>query len=451
MNQNQLNSNLKIIESILNLNLPIYIGELYSKDTDIENTMVSSYSVYDFTNLLIRALKQLQNEMQNGLGPLLPEQFNFQNEYGSGSLNAILSSIKTDLESKNKNNLQGVESQLKVLVYYEIINGFYEKSNLKVDKSDNIDLSSLETQLKMMISHFKKNLDLKKELYENLENKINEIQGLVDQKRNELNQISTNLQTSNQDSKTISDLLNKSTEYSSKINSTFEQMIKMTEDAKIKIDDESKIFNELKLETEKLIANENENLNKLESQVESFDKKLEFVESKKKYFEDRNNYLNELIGREVGASLFETFKQRKQELSSNLGFWKYSVVVASFILLIALIVLFWEIPSNATWEYFVVRSLKTIPLGILLYFTIRQYSKERNFQEEYAFKSACALTIKAYADLIKDAVEKDKLITAGVSTVFTSPIHEKEVKENKNETLDIFKNLSESVKNFSKK
>ena len=36
-------------------------------------------------------------------------------------------------------------------------------------------------------------------------------------------------------------------------------------------------------------------------------------------------------------------------------------------------------------------------------------NKERNFQEEYAFKSAVALTIKAYSDVIKDDKFKDEL------------------------------------------
>lgn len=91
-------------------------------------------------------------------------------------------------------------------------------------------------------------------------------------------------------------------------------------------------------------------------------------------------------------------------------------------------------------------TLKTIPSLILMYFTINQYRKERNFQEEYAFKSAVALTISEYANKLNTPENKDKLIMDSVSSVFVSPIERKSIKENNvasfNETL---KNVKESV------
>src|SRR6201999_2946260 len=58
-----------------------------------------------------------------------------------------------------------------------------------------------------------------------------------------------------------------------------------------------------------------------------FESKLKFVEGKYDYFSERNDYLDTLIGREVGASLFETFKQRKTELNKPIIFWRWAIGV----------------------------------------------------------------------------------------------------------------------------
>ncbi|OXE95150.1 hypothetical protein B0A79_24910, partial [Flavobacterium piscis] len=87
--------------------------------------------------------------------------------------------------------------------------------------------------------------------------------------------------------------------------------------------------------------------------------------------------------------------------------------------------LFGAISTELHWENILVNTLKSSPFFFLLYYTIAQYNKERNFQEEYAFKSASALTIKAYADIINDLEKKDDLILKAVYGLYRSPIYSK--------------------------
>ena len=142
-----------------------------------------------------------------------------------------------------------------------------------------------------------------------------------------------------------------------------------------------------------------------------YETSLEIVKSKTEYFEERNNYLNALIGREVGASLFETFKQRKTELAPSVNFWKWTVPIMTVATIAWIFFLFGNGNiSDISLQVFGINTIKTIPAVFLLLFSISQYSKERYFQEEYAFKSAVALTVNAYADQLKDAANKDKLI-----------------------------------------
>jgi hypothetical protein len=195
-----------------------------------------------------------------------------------------------------------------------------------------------------------------------------------------------------------------------------------------------------------------------EGQNSAFKEQLAFVEGKRAYFEERNSYLDELIGREVGASLFSTFKQRKSELIGSVSFWKWGVFIMSIITVLGVFAIFTNvfgltgsIVPDLSWERLSLNSLKTIPFFVLLFFTIRQYIRERVYQEEYAFKSAVALTIDAYSKLVKKDENKDKLILDAILTVYQSPVSAKDRSDSEQKTLlESMKNVSETVKNITK-
>jgi len=199
-------------------------------------------------------------------------------------------------------------------------------------------------------------------------------------------------------------------------------------------------------------------IKKIEEQYSDFEAKLKFIEDKKVYFEERNSYLDELIGREVGASLFETFRQRKNELKKPVNFWKWAVPVMSVATVVWIFILFrghTEIEElQDWWKFFGINTLKSIPPIFLMIFSISQYKKERNFQEEYAFKSAVALTIDAFSKRITSPGSKDDLILKSVLEVYKSPMYfTKDEKDDKpsRQILDSIKNMTETVKDFVKK
>ncbi len=87
-----------------------------------------------------------------------------------------------------------------------------------------------------------------------------------------------------------------------------------------------------------------------------------------------------------------------------------------------------------------------------MYYAIAQYNKERNFQEEYAFKSATALTIKAYSDILKDDKNKDELVLKAVFGIYRSPLSQSNKNENEvNTAIDMIADLSKTFKDIVKK
>ena len=109
------------------------------------------------------------------------------------------------------------------------------------------------------------------------------------------------------------------------------------------------------------------------------------------------------------------------------------------------------IDINVWWQAFAINTLKSIPAIFLLLFSINQYRKERNFQEEYAFKSAVALTIDAYASRITDVANKDRLIMETVLSIYKTPIEERhsERKASKS-TNEMMKTMLETARDLVK-
>lgn len=195
-----------------------------------------------------------------------------------------------------------------------------------------------------------------------------------------------------------------------------------------------------------------ENQAAIASQQKLYEEFLKTVEERKAFFDSRNKELEELIGREVGANLFATFDKRKKELNKPVRNWAWAVIGALAVSLTGIWLIFHftflELGQNNfdLWMLFIT-SIKSAPLIMVLFFVIRQYGRERKFQEEYAFKSAVALTINAYAENLQEDANHDTLIMRGVQEIYRSPISEKPTGRMKEKQLkDIVAEVLEGVK-----
>ncbi|GAB4003228.1 hypothetical protein GCM10028807_62980 [Spirosoma daeguense] len=419
--------------------------------TNFNINRLGAFSVETFESLIRRVTKQLVEELQNGIGTFLPIDYSFDNEFGSGNLESDLQNFISYIN--NPSYYPNTETILNRLIYYQIANGFWDRGQRKIYPTNEIKARDVQNRI----------TGLEKIITNELERVRTEKQNLADfvnQKNSELQQIERNLNLSNTNTQQISTLLNQSTANNERISGLLSQQQTRLDESK-QFSDEKKVdilqiikdFETQKAQNDAYVTE----LNKLE---ESFQDSLNYIESKKQYFQERNDYLDQLIGREVGASLFETFKQRKVELQSPVTFWKWTVPVMCIITVLWIYFLFKDFSAindmNQRWQFFALNTLKTIPAILLTYFVVSQYRKERNFQEEYAFKSAVALTIAEYANKLSSPENRDKLIMEAVIGVFVSPIERRmrqaELKSNSlNETLKSIKDgiteVASKVKN----
>lgn len=427
MNKSQIDQITAHIDTFFTLELSQKIAEHYPDTPDINDVSIGNYTAKEFLSLSNKVFDQFKEELSQSLIKALPFQYHFQNEYGNGNLN---DEFQQYINHVKGNNFPAAANNLNKLIHYQAINGFWEKSKRKYFKSYEAKVQEDQERIDLTSRHLNEVSIKLKSVVENLESEKDALSTFTRAKKKELDEISSLVASARQHNDEINNLNTSSVSVSEKINALHDA----SEEKKTDIDE---LFKELKNEQKNLGSLINDRKDQIEDQNkkftqldEKFSEKLSIVNDKTEFFEERNRYLDDLIGREVGASLFETFNQRKSELKKPIIIWGIAVAIAAAITVWWISQLFGGIdPSNIPWQLIVINTIKSLPaLGFLL-FTISQYSKERHFQEEYAFKSAVALTVNSYAEQLKDESNKDSLIMESVSEIYTTPIDKKPVKK----------------------
>lgn len=454
MDNNQIQTIRNLLDTLTDDDIDNGISVFYKNENNLEVIAIGQFNVVQYVLLLKKLFFNFRNIIDTDLFTYLPFTYNFTNDFGNGQLNTDLPNL---INSFKTNQFPNSVNYLQRLIYYQIQNNFWNLGDIekKIDKSE---INAIHNRLNTLSKHYQEYTDQFNILMKDVEDKKNKLEEFRTQKFNELQEITNNLQASRNHINEITTLLTNSISYNEKINSIFHQTNQKFDEIEKLGTEESEVFKKQKETFKSYQQTISQYLKDIEEHTIEYKNFLTSTDEKMKYFTERNQYLDELIGREVGASLFETFKQRKIELNNPVRFWKWSVPVMSLATVGWIIYLFHGNGTNIDvifwWETFAINTLKSIPPIFLMFFSLSQYKKERNFQEEYAFKSAVALTIEAYANRLIDEKNKDDLVMRSVSEVYRSPI---EVKYTSNDEkpskqiLETVKNMSETVKEVMKK
>lgn len=115
-----------------------------------------------------------------------------------------------------------------------------------------------------------------------------------------------------------------------------------------------------------------------------------------------------LIGAAADGSLGTHFKERKNQIRTNVNIFTFLVIVSLVSTALWVLFVFKDFDSNSSdWVHFVINVLRTLPAWFLVWWLIDRYTKERKLQEEYAFKSAIAMTMREHSKLLKNTDSGD--------------------------------------------
>lgn len=411
----------------------------------LETTFIGEIPAFDFIDLFEMAMNGFKNLLNSNIKWAIPSVF-----YVPGSQDNILSQASMLRSRIDDNNFVSAATHLSIcIVYLRQYNFISEIKNLTDDDRKIARLNEIYTDTERKYKSLIKIIEEKDKLIADIEKIKTDNQLTNNQRASDFLKIAKELNQASIDSKSINELLIQSTSNEQKILNYVEN------------------FNHEYVKLEKLLADKQREIARIEKAFsENFEKSQSYIEGTFSYYEDITKRskdfdeqlakLNDLLGKQAASSLFSTFKARKEELSKPVTRWiciTFGMGVFALIWVSAVFTNFFgwvEGTIAISTEYLILNTLKSVPVIILLYFSIRQYVRERNMQEEYAFRSAIALTIQAYGDMVGD--KKHELIMAATSTIYTMPTNMKEksfsfFRKRDNGLIEIMKQLNETLKN----
>ncbi|MDX2172444.1 MAG: hypothetical protein SFY56_04945 [Bacteroidota bacterium] len=410
---------LDIIKILESLNIQKILIDKFSLNEKNINSLpiLGPYTGQELIDSTIKIISNLKREVNSNGWSSLPSHM-LHHDFGNRHLISDLLSLQTQL---SQNTIDGNYMMfIDWLIYYERSNNFWHVSENIIETEK---LKEIENNIVLKNELYSKSLNQFEALSTQTQKLTEDINKLILDKTNELSVISSNLATANTSTAEIGNLLADSKGKNELLANTLKQGEEKVEEAKIRIEEERKKFEDFRNILGELQKNLNDNIDTVRNTQNEWDGKLEYITSKESFIITKEKEINDLTGFAAGVSLFHTFQNRKNELAKPVKNWFWGLIVAAFITLVGIIVIFSVTPINSDWSIFALNTLKSLPFFILLYFSIKQYSKERAIQEEYAFKSAVALTINAFADKLSPRGDtgKDKMILSSVDKVYEIP------------------------------
>jgi hypothetical protein len=135
---------------------------------------------------------------------------------------------------------------------------------------------------------------------------------------------------------------------------------------------------------------------------------IEEAEELQKKILSQKDTVENLIGAAADGSLGTHFKERKEQIRDNVYIFLKTIILSLLATCAWVWFVFKDFDSNSSdWVHFVINVLRTLPAWFLVWWLIDRYTKERKLQEEYAFKSAIAMTMREHSKLLKDTDSGD--------------------------------------------
>ena len=357
-------------------------------DTPLENVMFGNYNALEFKKLYKSIINRFEALMQSNMVLMLPTSY-----FPNGSENNIIGVLSGLVSSISNKNNQGIFNCIRYIFEYCIQFGNWERNITDKPSITQENIESLAEEIKL----FQKKLE-----QEN--NRINALRVEYSKSKNDLNNKITEI---TEFYNTIKDKAKNANEYDASIRS----YLSSSEANKNTIET-------LKTNIATLEQKIAENIEDYKKQVEdivtqnkhSLSLSIEAEDLQKKILSQKQEVEN-LIGAAADGSLGTHFRERKNQIQMNV-ITLIVLVIASLIATTAWVfkVFYGFDINNSDWVHFVINILRTSPAWFLVWWLISRYSKERKLQEEYAFKSAIAMTMREHSKLLKatDSGDVDK-------------------------------------------
>jgi hypothetical protein len=123
--------------------------------------------------------------------------------------------------------------------------------------------------------------------------------------------------------------------------------------------------------------------------------------------------MTETLNEASDKTLASAFATRSDKLTDSVKWWKYVIIFSLLMLCLALVYFFGKyspihLDTKDPVLLFLYRISLTSPLLYLVFFSISQYSREKNILERYAFKAATGLSLNNYVLILNNQFNTEK-------------------------------------------
>ncbi len=418
MNVTQRQQILDLVEKIKNFDL---IGFLKAQGIeDLEKHLYGDRAFTEFSTQLSRMSEQLGSEIDSNSFKYLPVTYNSPTEFGNINITQDLNSLLSAL--KVHGNEASVIQILDKLIFYQISFGFWDRSSIHLHDPRSIDIKRRINELSALEEKFKSQR-------EKIEKDIVEVTALTTQLKdgltqiaNNATQISTNKQESDNSLASIKRNLEDSNTTKTQINTLEATITESLNKVNTDISENSKKFNDIVIQNKTLQDN-------LMKTIESALNDQREIISTYNYISSQKEQIEKMVGLATDGAIGYKFDERQKNIFKSIWFWKAAVPFSYLLAVIwvALVFTVFKSELNNEWLNLLINLVKTSPVWFLVAFCTNQYKKEREFEEEYAFKSAVAMTITSYTSLLSnDEVDKmktkDKVLSKVLDNLYSSPL-----------------------------
>lgn len=418
MNITQRQQILDLIEKIKSFDLN---GFLKSQGIDdLEKHQYGDRAFTEFSTQLSRMSEQLGAEIDGNSYKHLPITYNSPTEFGNINITQDLNSLLSAL--KVHGNEASVIQILDKLIFYQISFGFWDRSSIHVHDPRAIDIKRRINELTALEEKFRSQR-------ENIDKDTQSVKNLIEQLNTGLNQINSNsvaISTNKQESDTSLAAVKRNLEDSNTTRTQITELqTKITEalnKVSTDINENSTKFNEIVNQNNKLKA-------ELDKTIESSKKHNEDIATTHNYIDSQKDQIEKMVGLATDGAIGYKFDERQKSIFKSILFWKLAVPVSYIFAALWVVLVFtvFKAKFDNEWLNLTINLIKTTPAWFLVAFCTNQYKKEREFEEEYAFKSAVAMTITSYTSLLSnDDVNqmktKDKVLSKVLDNLYASPL-----------------------------
>lgn len=447
---------MQFVDGIDKLDIPAIAAKAYPKQ-DLEALQLGPYTVLEIVGLLNRVVKQFRRELAGPDWQHLPHDFTYPTVANS-TIGSCLSNILSYLQQNTAFN--NVVPYLQALIGYQMQYGFWDRSRVK---THDVKTLALEAKSQELATLTKQLIAQRQELEESrklLATEKTKLEKFYEGKAEEFQRLT---QQQNQGASLLQEI-NQYHTSGSTVSTKLDALLKAQETNLATIEErqetEQEAFEKFTAEHAALKKEAQEQIIAFETKKEEFDGHLSFAQETETYLQDKRDEINKLTSFAADGALGHSFNARRDTLDINVGYWRQLLPWLCGVTLLWILVVFTgcfglfpklAAATNNPWLNLLLNSLKTSPLVLFLLFVIKQYNRERNLQEEYAFRAAVAMTISAYADKLTTEENKEKIVLESVQRVYTSPrITAPDggfgFRLPSREMADVLKNLTDAVK-----